>query len=248
MCLLFGPHLACIPYGKSRKTHTLEEVFALHLAEELEADEVSFSEELRNNLFYIAHKHFVAQNDLDYHANDAGYEIQEAYPNLAKEIPPIYHQLAQLPFHLIINTSPDDFMFRALEQHPDKTPSFCYYNFDKNQDASQIPATINADEPLVYNLFGSVEEPNSLILTEQQQLRFVKKIVQNKPEMPAPILSRLQKVSCLFFEFNLEDWHFRILLEGLDLKPAIRTFSPKYSRFNSIPLTELTKTFYDELC
>jgi len=46
----------------------------------------------------------------------------------------------------------------------------------------------------------------------------------------------------VFFGFNLENWQFRLLLDGLKLKDENTTLSPR----SQMPLSSMTKMFYEE--
>lgn len=234
---MLGPSLACAKY--EGEWMPLNELFALHLCKELDKDKVGYDPEHQRNLTYIAQK-FLSIPSV--RRIDLVCEIEEAYQNHVHEIPPIYHQLAQLPFHLIVNTTPDDFMLKALEQAGKYNGQQAWYNFQK--DSEPDISNISADAPLVYHLFGSLQDPESLVLTEQDQVDFVRNIVKDEPPVPPKIMSQFDAYKTyLFLEFDLRNWHFRLVLDGLNLTNQNNTFAPQFSKatFNN-----LTKGFYQQ--
>ena len=169
-------------------------------------------------------------------------EIEEVYEEYATEIPPIYHQLAQLPFHLIVNTTPDDFMVRALKEAGKRGVQEAWYNFQI--DSVPELQSISSENPLVYNLFGSMRDTESLVLTEKDQVDFIKNIVLNEPPVPPRIMREFnEQKAYLFLEFDLRNWHFRLLLDGLNLTDRSITFAPKFSKAD---FDRLTYDYYEQ--
>jgi hypothetical protein len=81
------------------------------------------------------------------------------------------------------------------------------------------------DETIIYKFHGSLGPPlssveDSLILTEDDYVRFINMSFTNK--IPPPALSRLfQSHHLLFLGYSLEDWNFRIILRRLQDTAAI---------------------------
>ena len=72
---------------------------------------------------------------------------------------------------------------------------------------------ISVENPLVYNLFGSLDETESIVLTEEDQLEFIRNVVKDDPRIPEEILGQFDhRKTYLFFGFDLENWQFRLLL------------------------------------
>jgi hypothetical protein len=119
--------------------------------------------------------------------------------------------LASLPFPLIINTSVGLSAERAFKSAKSDT----YVDFyDRTAGAhEQLPdPSINA--PIVYNLFGSLDHPESMILSENDRLDFLISIISENPPLPTKLISTLgdPKRSFLFLGFNLGHWQLRMLM------------------------------------
>jgi hypothetical protein len=131
--------------------------------------------------------------------------------------------LADLELPIYITTNYDPFMTRAIEsrnrpvereicrwnRHPAVIGKPCI--FDKEYDPS--PA-----KPLVFHLHGTLELPQSMVLTESDYLDFLITLSQdqtNQNLLPAAIRKALAGTALLFMGYSLSDWDLRVLLRGL---------------------------------
>jgi len=143
--------------------------------------------------------------------------VQEFYQKAEREaeLHPMLEQLADLPFKIIINTSPDNFFARFYAQSV-RDYQFDFYNFRKS---SPDPLYTFGDDapPLVYNLFGFYKKPESLVLTYGDQLGYVNKITGAQHErLPDSLLAAFNMPRFyLFMGFDFEDWSMRLLFDAL---------------------------------
>src|SRR5262249_18843750 len=105
----------------------------------------------------------------------------------------------------------------AFDAAPEKQSRVAFYNYGSGLQGIAPMGTPEA--PLVYHLFGSVVQPQSLVLTETDLLNFMVKIIAREPGLPENIRTELQKESktFLFLGFGIRHWYFRILLHVLKL-------------------------------
>jgi hypothetical protein len=143
--------------------------------------------------------------------------VQDFYQRAEREaqLHPLLEQLADLPFRIIVNTTPDDFFARFYAQAV-RDYKFDYYNFRKpNPD----PLYSFGDDapPLIYNLFGFYKKPESLVLTYSDQLGYVNKITGAQHErLPDSLLAAFNMPRFyLFLGFDFEDWSLRMLFDAL---------------------------------
>lgn len=133
--------------------------------------------------------------------------------------------LARLPLPVYLTTNYDDFMVRAL-RHARKEPSSAICRWDRDAVApDDVFATDQGfnprpEEPLVYHLHGSFQEPRSLVLTEEDYLEFLVNLALDKANnerrlIPASIFRALTTPPLLFIGYSLQDWTFRVLFHGL---------------------------------
>ena len=134
-----------------------------------------------------------------------------------------FQQLASLPFNFIVNTTYTNFFvnqFKSLN----KSPETAYYNF--KGDKVDLVNSITTDElgtelnPFIYNLFGSVDDAASLVISENDLVQFVINIISKNPGLPANVKSELANQDKCFlfigFGFLAKNWYFRILLQALE--------------------------------
>lgn len=140
----------------------------------------------------------------------------------------IYKKLASLPFQFIINTTPDEIYIENLKAMG-KEPSKDFYNYEGAIEpmVEDISAETIEDKsrlgsiakPFVYYLYGALDDPKSLVITENDLLDFLIKVISKSPPLPRNISSQFKnKHKCflfLGFRFLSKNWYFRILLHVL---------------------------------
>lgn len=182
------------------------------------------------------------------------YRLKRFYQDL--DVPKRYHKLTEIPFHLIITVNPDNMLCRALEDHGQsirrlwkerELPKGEYTSGDirfdyylKKHNPNQFEESVKPDQPVVYNLFGSVEDEESLVLTHDDMFDFLLSILsdnQLNPEMR----SALQTADdYIFLGFDFSKWYVRLLLRLLKLHNE----QYKFARYASNKkLTEDIKQF-----
>ena len=72
-----------------------------------------------------------------------------------------------------------------------------------------------SDESVVYHLFGSAQEPRSLVLSENDVLDFLIAVVSEQPSLPSSLIRVLKRKdqSFLFVGFGIKQWYLRVLLK-----------------------------------
>jgi hypothetical protein len=75
----------------------------------------------------------------------------------------------------------------------------------------------SVDAPVVYHLYGSLEQPASMILSDSDRLDFIVAVIADEPPLPPKLKSTLcdSERSFLFLGFDLGQWQFRVLLHVL---------------------------------
>ncbi|MCP4438785.1 MAG: CHAT domain-containing protein [Aureispira sp.] len=216
--LILGPNLATgIEKG--------EEVTLLHhfselLADELEDSAISYELANRKDLAYIALRWL--KNIPNVNSNDLRCEIQDLFGDFWDDIPTIYEQLAQLPISLVINTGMDDYMKQAFEG-ANKKAHLLHYNYQRNQ-AGVVPDQ-SIEEPLIYNLFGYYNDPESMVITKEDQVDYIDGLLKNASTLPKKILKHFDEdKTYLFLGFDMHDWRLPLLFRGLKLHQKASTF------------------------
>lgn len=126
-----------------------------------------------------------------------------------------HSMLAALNFPLYITTNYNDFMFRALRHHG-KDPQRVYY-FDDEWVSSprRLEDDVSIDTPMVFHVYGHQEEPESLILSEDDYLHYLVQMTRENVKFPTSIVDAIGKHAFLFIGFTVTDWNLRILFHIL---------------------------------
>ena len=135
--------------------------------------------------------------------------------------------LASLPLSIYITTTPDNLLTEALRAAgKDPQVEICPWNddlarlpsvFDKKRKPPYKPTK---KQPLVYHLFGRFkdpdsDEPDSLVLTEDDYFDYLIGVTRNRELIPKEILGALANSALLFLGFQIDDWDFRVLFRSL---------------------------------
>lgn len=205
---------------KNGVTRPLTEWLALELSEQLRKDQHPIEDSESSSLLYVATEfmqHFKSTVALQ-------REVERFYREQAKQPNELLRVIAKLPFSLVINTAPDALLEKAwLGEFKEVRKT--YYSLHKERSKEEADLQIEdptGDCPLLYNLFGSVEDSASLVLTERDRLKFIEDIIQHNNAIPNAILKEFKEDKVvLFLGFDFEQWHLRILPKKIFQKEEI---------------------------
>lgn len=205
---------------KNGVTRPLTEWLALELSEQLRKDQHPIEDSESSSLLYVATEfmlHFKSTVALQ-------REVERFYREQAKQPNELLRAIAKLPFSLVINTAPDVLLEKAwLGEFKEVRKT--YYSLHKERSKEEADLQIEdptGDRPLLYNLFGSVEDSASLVLTEKDRLKFIEDIIQHNNAIPNAILKEFKEDKVvLFLGFDFEQWHLRILPKKIFQKEEI---------------------------
>jgi hypothetical protein len=232
--VLLGPAISTAEDGVPPLSHQ----FAENLIKELDKEKISYDKKYSDNLTYIMQRFTTIPNVAP---SDPGYEAKKFYESHKGKFNSIQKTLAELPFNLIINTSPDDSIFHAFKQAGKFEAMYAYYNYRKEQKY-EFAASTDKEAPLIFNLFGHYENAMSLVLTESDQVEFMKNVIRDQPPLPPKLIGQLDShKTYLFLGFDWEQWNLRLLLEGLNLQREAQVLA--HSR-SDVPLRDMTRDFY----
>jgi hypothetical protein len=138
----------------------------------------------------------------------------------------IHGLLAELPLSTYMTTNYDDFMEQALVKVGKKPrPELCPWNRYVEDMCPSVFArdpTYRPDpwNPLVYHLHGAANEPQSMVLTEDDYLDFLvwfsrEWANRDRRLFPAPVIKAIAGSSLLFIGYSRTDWSFRVLFRAL---------------------------------
>lgn len=155
----------------------------------------------------------------------AGLElaIEDYYTPYRDQTTQLHLDLAALPFTLCISTTPEQFLLNGFKQTPEKEPIYDFYHFQPDPKRPQRPhspappKTNSEKHPLIYDLYGSLDETDSLVLTENDLLNFLVSVTRQTPALHPYVTAQFSDptVSFLFLGFGFRHWYIRILLHAL---------------------------------
>lgn len=131
-----------------------------------------------------------------------------------------YKILAELPFPIYVTTNLSNLLDEALiEAGKDPRIELCRWN----DDLDSLPSIYDDEpdyrpdvkNPLVYHLFGRCNEPDSLVLTEDDYFDFLIGVTRNKDLIPSVVRRALADTALLFLGFQLDEWDFRVLFRSI---------------------------------
>jgi hypothetical protein len=186
------------------------EWLAGELAAQLRRDGKPLEESESGSLLYVASEYLRHRGS----AIALQGQVEGFYREQAGQPSELLRLIAELPFPLVINTAPDTLLERAwLSLGKDYRKA--YYSLRKDRTKTEDEMLLDdpsPDCPLLYNLFGSVEDPGSLVLTERDRLHFIEDVIQNNNAIPITVLKQFwDDRIVLFIGFDFEQWHLRIL-------------------------------------
>ncbi len=240
--LILGGHQAVvsaysryIDYPLANKNSLPQMTQFLSVTDEAATDSRAVKEDyinfLKNRLFDIAEADSVSKNileELEEEFDDVVFsEFSErlGYPRFDQGTLDPLLEFAEFPLPIYLTTSYHNFIEAAL-QRAGKKPRTEICRWHKALDG--IPSVLNdnyqpsPEEPLVYHLHGSVTNPGSMVLTEDDYMEFLVAISQNVGRGADPIPRRVRQAmadsSLVLLGYDLRSWDFKVLFWGL-IKP-----------------------------
>lgn len=118
-------------------------------------------------------------------------------------------QLARIPCHLYISINPDLFMKQALEDYGVEHE---FESYVKDQPPAEV-TNPTAEKPLLYNLFGSIDNQQSLVFSYEDLIQYLFSIIRDF-KLPQNLRSSLEhSLYFIFLGFDFEKWYLKLLLK-----------------------------------
>lgn len=155
----------------------------------------------------------------------------------AKNPKDIHTKLAELPFPIYINTNRDHLLRDALRSAgKDPQVEVCRWSVFEAEDDEWAPSVFakepdyrpSVKRPLIFHVFGNMQWPNTLVLTEDDYFSYLIGVNKNqrntfgsrsretgKDPMPQVVVKALTNRGLLFLGFRTSDWEFRTLFRGI---------------------------------
>jgi hypothetical protein len=139
-----------------------------------------------------------------------------------------FRAVAAMPVKVFVTTGLTGLLQDSLEARGKTPKTLCFPWTDRvrwedhyrerrwsNPRSAAVPTV---EEPWVYHLFGRLEVPASLVLTEDDHFDWLSEWVAAKDvrqKVPPAVKSALAGSSLLFLGYRLDDWNFRIVFQSI---------------------------------
>lgn len=132
-----------------------------------------------------------------------------------------YRILAELPLPVYITANQDTLLEDALRE-AGKTPKtlLCPWNEYIEQALDEYTEEPTEQTPLVFHLFGRWQEPDSVVMTEDNYFDFLIGVTGNKSLIPEQVRLALSDSSLMFLGFQTASWDFRVLYRSILSQPG----------------------------
>jgi hypothetical protein len=194
--LLLGPNLY-----KNKGGEVLQDVLYNKLRTKFEADLFDFFPE---DGFFVPADYSII--------NDMRRIVKNFYK---EDYPDDYlKKIIQIPFHCIISLTPDLLLKRAFEKY---NLVMQFERFSMTQPVNESLEEATKKTPILYNIFGSIEEDETIILTHNDFFSYLKNIMGDD-RLPDQIKRAINKATDLIFlGFTFEKWWIQLLMRLLGL-------------------------------
>lgn len=206
--VLLGPEI--VKSGDKTVRQALRE----HL-NETNADDIAHYYE-RDGFFLFREE--IAKQDVQrevvefYEAHNTDQEVDET----------LLKQLVQLKTHVVLSINPDRFLSDVAYKYGIKH-RFAYFQHGGEAVMDVEEPTI--ETPLFYNLCGSTERDDSLVLDYDDLFSLLSALL-GSPGLPAKLDKAVKDAKhFLFIGFDFDKWYSQLLLRLLSGKKAIRKFA-----------------------
>jgi len=131
-----------------------------------------------------------------------------------------YQVLAAQPLPIYLTTAYHSLLDEALRA-AGKEPvvEFCRWTPELERIASVYddePEYLpSAERPLVFHLFGVLDEPDSLVITEDDSFDYLLRVARVPDLVPLAVREALADTALLFLGFRIDGWDFRVLYRSL---------------------------------
>ena len=133
------------------------------------------------------------------------------------------HMLAALPFPIVITTNYDRLFHIALSRAntrdgKPKEPIVNVYDPELKSKPKDIPLDIEENKPVLLKLHGDIAVPNSVVVTEEDYIRFIQKMGdRDHHPLHTRLRARLTTWPLVFIGYSLKDYNLRLLFKTLEL-------------------------------
>ena len=175
---------------------------------------------LRSSLHDYLRDHLLARLAAPTEETELGPILGQVWERQRSDIDP-FVVLASLPCRIYVCAHPWDLLAEALRlAGKDPVTDVCrwrpdVYDWPPSIFDSEPGYVPTAQRPLVYHVFGRLDVPESLVITEDDFDDFVVGVTENRALIPPPVQRALADSALMLLGFGLEERDVRVLLRTL---------------------------------
>jgi len=149
-----------------------------------------------------------------------------------------FKRISEIPFDLIVSTYPFPLLHDIFDANR-INHQFAYYSY--LQESGPL-APFSDDRPLIYNLFGSEKNKESMVISLDRLYQFFFGIL-GVHQLPKLIQDKVRQASHLvFLGCSFDDWYMKLLLRVLKVHEKETSFSYSHQPFG---LDRQNRTFFE---
>ncbi len=149
-----------------------------------------------------------------------------------------FKKISEIPFDLIVSTYPFPLLHDIFDGNR-IDHQFAYYSY--LQESGPL-APFSDDRPLIYNLFGSEKNKESMVISLDRLYQFFFGIL-GVHQLPKLIQDKVRQASHLvFLGCSFDDWYMKLLLRVLKVHEKETSFSYSHQPFG---LDRQNRTFFE---
>jgi hypothetical protein len=141
-------------------------------------------------------------------------QIREFYHQSFPETEAVFSQIAALPFSMILTLTCDNLLARTFDTLG--YPYHCDFYFRKRK-AADVFERPGKRKPLLYNLLGNIEEPESIVLTHGDFFDYLESVFQGNSMHPELGEALESAERFIFLGLPYDKWYFQLLLRVFSL-------------------------------
>lgn len=89
------------------------------------------------------------------------------------------------------------------------------FPWNESVEQQRLRVSPTFERPLVYHLYGRLDSPGSLVLSEDDYFDWLTAWISSPRSIPAAVKKALTAQSLFFLGYSLDDWDFRVIFQSI---------------------------------
>lgn len=139
-------------------------------------------------------------------------KVKEFYKQPTPRVESILEKVAAIPFHFILNFMPDYKMKEAFDNQ--NFPS-SFQSYIKKQPYDKSVDLPTRDNPLVFNMFGEIDKPNSMVTGFDDFYQYLESVFERHSMAPQLLENIFEAEYFLFLGLSFDKWYMHLFMRIL---------------------------------